>query len=63
MGGRQAAGDDARLVPVVWDGTEARIVGGHRAAFLQGAAVGDALAAITSDWTDGSPAPLVLTTG
>ncbi|WP_405791734.1 molybdopterin molybdotransferase MoeA [Streptomyces sp. NBC_00029] len=50
-----------RLVPVAWDGVRATIADGHRAAFLQGAAVGDALAAITPDWTDGSPAPLVLT--
>ncbi|MFD3469126.1 molybdopterin molybdotransferase MoeA [Streptomyces sp. NPDC058682] len=50
-----------RLVPVAWDGGRARIADGHRAAFLQGAAVGDALAAIPPDWTDGAPAPLVLT--
>ncbi|WP_328787228.1 molybdopterin molybdotransferase MoeA [Streptomyces sp. NBC_00273] len=50
-----------RLVPVAWDGGRARIADGHRAAFLQGAAVGDALAAILPDWTDGAPAPLVLT--
>ncbi|MFI8387772.1 hypothetical protein [Streptomyces sp. NPDC085540] len=52
-----------RLVPVAWDGGRARIADGHRAAFLQGAAVGDALAAIPPDWTDGAPAPLVLTAG
>ncbi|MFG2988169.1 molybdopterin-binding protein [Streptomyces sp. NPDC048257] len=52
-----------RLVPVAWDGAVARIADGHRAAFLQGAAVGDALAAITPDWTEGSPAPLFLTSG
>ncbi|MGW5422718.1 hypothetical protein [Streptomyces sp. NPDC003943] len=37
-----------------------RIAGGHRAAFLRGAAVGDVLAAIGSAWTDGDPAPLLL---
>ncbi|MFD5410450.1 molybdopterin molybdotransferase MoeA [Streptomyces nojiriensis] len=52
-----------RLVPVAWDGARATIADGHRAAFLQGAAVGDALAAIPPDWTDGAPAPLVLTAG
>lgn len=50
-----------RLVPVSWDGEGARVAEGHRAAFLHGAAVGDALAAIPPDWTDGGPAPLVLT--
>ncbi|MFC9325747.1 hypothetical protein [Kitasatospora sp. NPDC057015] len=49
-----------RLVPVVWDGPGARVTGGHRAAFLHGAAVGDALVVITDDWTDGAPTPLVL---
>ncbi|MFJ6479490.1 molybdopterin molybdotransferase MoeA [Streptomyces sp. NPDC091682] len=49
-----------RLVPVVWDGARAQIVDGYRAAFLQGAAVGDVLAAIPPDWTDdGAPVPLV----
>ncbi|MFG2485468.1 molybdopterin molybdotransferase MoeA [Streptomyces virginiae] len=52
-----------RLVPVTWDGARARIADGHRAAFLQGAAVGDALAAIPPDWTDGGAAPLLLTAG
>ncbi|MFF3674542.1 molybdopterin molybdotransferase MoeA [Streptomyces sp. NPDC002120] len=52
-----------RLVPVAWEGSGARITGGHRAAFLHGAAVGDALAVLADDWTDGSPAPLVLLAG
>ncbi|KPI12803.1 MoeA domain protein domain I and II [Actinobacteria bacterium OV450] len=52
-----------RLVPVTWEGAGAEIADGHRSAFLRGAAVGDALAAIPPDWTDGSPAPLLLTTG
>ncbi|GGU82282.1 molybdopterin molybdenumtransferase MoeA [Streptomyces albospinus] len=62
-GSLRPAPDFTRLVPVSWDGAEARIVGGHRSAFLQGAAVADALAAITPGWTDGSPAPLVLLAG
>ncbi|MDA5280884.1 molybdopterin molybdotransferase MoeA [Streptomyces sp. Isolate_45] len=52
-----------RLVPVAWEGSGARIVGGHRAAFLHGAALGDALAVITEDWKDGDRAPLVLLAG
>ncbi|HKR48124.1 MAG TPA: molybdopterin molybdotransferase MoeA [Pseudonocardiaceae bacterium] len=50
-----------RLVPVAWEGGAARVVGGHRAAFLRGAALGDALAAVPPGWTDGTPVPLVLT--
>ncbi|MGH3882058.1 MAG: molybdopterin-binding protein, partial [Pseudonocardiaceae bacterium] len=50
-----------RLVPVAWDGGAARVVGGHRAAFLRGAALGDALAAIPPGWADGTPVPLILT--
>ncbi|MEW5534142.1 molybdopterin molybdotransferase MoeA [Streptomyces virginiae] len=50
-----------RLVPVTWDGAGARIAAGHGAAFLRAAAVADALAAIPPDWTDGAPAPLLLT--
>lgn len=49
-----------RLVPVAWSGGECGIVAGHRAAFLRGAAVGDALAALPPDWADGDPAPLLL---
>lgn len=52
-----------RLVPVAWEGSGARIVGGHRAAFLHGAALGDALAVITEDWKDGDRTPLVLLAG
>ncbi|MFD4240493.1 molybdopterin molybdotransferase MoeA [Streptomyces sp. NPDC058525] len=51
-----------RLVPVAWAGSGARIIGGHRSAFLHGAAVGDALAVIADDWADGGSAPLVLLT-
>ncbi|MFH8369836.1 molybdopterin molybdotransferase MoeA [Streptomyces sp. NPDC018031] len=59
----RAAPGLTRLVPVSWDGTGATVADGHRAAFLRGAAVGDAIAAITPGWTDGDPAPLLLTTG
>ncbi|MFJ6048684.1 molybdopterin molybdotransferase MoeA [Streptomyces sp. NPDC092307] len=62
-GRAQPAAGLTRMVPVSWDGARARIADGHRAAFLQGAATGDALAAIPPDWTDGGPAPLVLTAG
>ncbi|WP_260606664.1 hypothetical protein [Streptomyces sp. WAC08241] len=49
-----------RLVPVAWAEDGCRIIGGHRAAFLRGAARGDALAAIGPEWTDGAPAPVML---
>ncbi|MGW5114144.1 molybdopterin molybdotransferase MoeA [Streptomyces noursei] len=52
-----------RLVPVAWDGSAARIVSGHGSAFLHGATMSDALAALAPDWADGDPAPLVLTPG
>ncbi|MFE1804621.1 molybdopterin molybdotransferase MoeA [Streptomyces sp. NPDC059533] len=51
-----------RLVPVVWDEAGARIADGHRAAFLRGAAVGDALAALPPGWSDGRSASLLLMT-
>ncbi|MEU7555560.1 molybdopterin molybdotransferase MoeA [Streptomyces sp. NPDC044571] len=50
-----------RLVPATWDGPGARITDGHGAAFLRGAAVADALAAIPPGWADGDPVPLLLT--
>ncbi|MGH3782733.1 MAG: molybdopterin molybdotransferase MoeA [Pseudonocardiaceae bacterium] len=50
-----------RLIPVAWEGCVARVIGGHRAAFLQGAALADALAAISPSWVDGTPAPLLIT--
>ncbi|MEV7618349.1 molybdopterin molybdotransferase MoeA [Streptomyces sp. NPDC089799] len=59
----RAAAGRTRLVPVVWEGAGARAVEGHGAAFLQGAAVGDAFAALPPGWTDGDPAPLVLLPG
>ncbi|MEU1862507.1 molybdopterin molybdotransferase MoeA [Streptomyces gardneri] len=52
-----------RVVPVSWAGGEACIVGGHGAAFLRGAAVADALAALPPGWMDGDPAPLLLQGG
>ncbi|MDJ0381085.1 molybdopterin molybdotransferase MoeA [Streptomyces sp. G-G2] len=48
-----------RLVPVVWEGATARALGGHGAAFLHGAALADALAAVPADWTRGRAVPLV----
>ncbi|MFD4509891.1 hypothetical protein [Streptomyces sp. NPDC058457] len=52
-----------RLIPVTWDGTTAQPVGGHRPAFLHGAALADALAAVPQDWRPGQPTPLLLLTG
>ncbi|HWC82102.1 MAG TPA: molybdopterin molybdotransferase MoeA [Pseudonocardiaceae bacterium] len=48
-----------RLIPVVWDGTAVRVAEGYSAAFLRGAALGDALAVIAPDWTDGAPVALL----
>jgi molybdopterin molybdotransferase len=50
-----------RLIPVAWEGGVARVISGHPAAFLRGAALADALATIPSGWTDGTPVPLLLT--
>ncbi|MFJ8490035.1 molybdopterin molybdotransferase MoeA [Streptomyces sp. NPDC094038] len=52
-----------RLIPVSWDGAAAHPVGGHRPAFLHGAALADALAAVPPDWQPGQPTPLLLLTG
>lgn len=49
-----------RLLPVTWDGATARPVGGHRPAFLHGAALADALAAVPPHWSAGDPVPLIL---
>ncbi|MFD4373837.1 molybdopterin molybdotransferase MoeA [Streptomyces sp. NPDC058486] len=49
-----------RLVPVSWTDDGCRIGAGHRAAFLRGAAIGDALAALGPDWEDGGLAPVLL---
>ncbi|MFF3663153.1 hypothetical protein [Streptomyces olivochromogenes] len=52
-----------RLIPVSWDGAAAHPVGGHRPAFLHGAALADALAAVPPDWQPRTPVPLILLTG
>ncbi|MET8982218.1 molybdopterin-binding protein [Streptomyces sp. NPDC004539] len=52
-----------RLIPVTWDGATARPAGGHRPAFLHGAALADALAAVPPDWRPGQPVPLLLLAG
>lgn len=49
-----------RVIPVTWEGGAARAVEGSQAAFLRGAALGDALAALPPGWVDGAPAPLIL---
>ncbi|MGW3349087.1 molybdopterin molybdotransferase MoeA [Nonomuraea rubra] len=49
-----------RIVPVVWDGPGVRAVGGDRPAFLNGAALADALAAIPPAHEPGDPVPLLL---
>ncbi|MFC9594960.1 molybdopterin molybdotransferase MoeA [Streptomyces sp. NPDC056944] len=59
----RTARGQTRLVPVSWAGAEARIADGHGAAFLRGAAVSDALAALPPHWQDGDPAPLLLPVG
>ncbi|MFE2972481.1 molybdopterin molybdotransferase MoeA [Streptomyces sp. NPDC059340] len=58
-----AAPGRTRLIPVTWDGATARPVGGHRPAFLHGAALADALAAVPPDWQPHTPVPLILLTG
>jgi molybdopterin molybdotransferase len=62
-GGVHTAPGRTRLIPVVWDGDRVRITGDHGAAFLRGAALGDALAAVPPDWTEDTPVPLVPLTG
>jgi molybdopterin molybdotransferase len=54
-----AAPGRTRLIPGTWDGATARPVGGHRPAFLHGAA----LAAVPLDWQPHTPEPLILLTG
>ncbi|MFI6481720.1 molybdopterin molybdotransferase MoeA [Nonomuraea sp. NPDC050663] len=49
-----------RIIPVVWDGDGVRPLGGDRPAFLNGAALGDALAAVPENWKPGGAVPLVL---
>ncbi|MGW4689603.1 hypothetical protein ACWEPM_32585 [Streptomyces sp. NPDC004244] len=52
-----------RLVPVTWMVPGAEVADGHRAAFLEGAAVADAPAAIPPDRASGDPVPLLVVPG
>ncbi|GAA4906645.1 molybdopterin molybdotransferase [Nonomuraea thailandensis] len=52
-----------RIVPVVWDGPGVRALGGDRPAFLNGAALADALAAVPYGHEPGRPVPLLLLRG
>jgi molybdopterin molybdotransferase len=56
-----APAGQTRLLPVAWDDSGVRVLAGHQPAFLRGAAVSDALAAVPAGWTPGQPVPLVLT--
>lgn len=49
-----------RLIPVTWDAGVVRPIGGHQPAYLGGAALAAALAAVPADWQPGQPVPLVL---
>ncbi|MFG2365798.1 hypothetical protein ACGFY3_29820 [Streptomyces mirabilis] len=51
------------MVPVSWDGATARATRGHGSAFLRGAALADALAAVPPDWQSRDPVPLILPAG
>lgn len=53
-------GRGTRLVPVVWAGAGAQVLDRHQAAFLCGAALSDAIAALPEGWVSGDPAPLLL---
>lgn len=48
-----------RIIPVSWEGHGVLPLGGDRPAFLNGAALGDALAAILPDTAVGDPVPLM----
>lgn len=52
-----------RVVPVVWDGSGVRMLGTDHPAFLNGAALGDALAAVPPGAEAGQPVPLILLRG
>jgi molybdopterin molybdotransferase len=52
-----------RIVPVVWDGPGVRMLGTDHPAFLNGAALGDALAAVPAGAEAGQPVPLILLRG
>ncbi len=49
-----------RIIPVTWDGPGVRPIGRDRPAFLNGAALADALAAIPDNTDPGHPIPLLL---
>ncbi len=49
-----------RLVPVCWADGGAAVVPGGRPGYLGAAAVADALAIIEADWTQATPAPIIL---
>ncbi|MFB4262656.1 molybdopterin-binding protein [Nonomuraea sp. GTA35] len=52
-----------RILPVVWDGPGVRALDGDRPAFLNGAALADALAAVPHGHEPGRPVPLLLLRG
>ncbi|MEW2433017.1 hypothetical protein AB0952_02325 [Streptomyces caniferus] len=45
---------------MIWGGSAVRPVGGHRPAFLRGAALADGIAAVPSDRNPSDPVPLIL---
>ncbi|WP_405950600.1 molybdopterin molybdotransferase MoeA [Streptomyces prunicolor] len=63
VGDVRTAPGRTRLIPVTWDGVTARTVGGHGSAFLRGAALADALAAVPSHWQPRAPVPVILLAG
>jgi molybdopterin molybdotransferase len=54
-----ASADRARIVPVVWDGAGVRMLGEARPAFLNGAALADALAVVPPGSEPGRPVRLI----
>ncbi|WP_370350331.1 molybdopterin molybdotransferase MoeA [Catenulispora sp. EB89] len=59
----QTSADQTRIIPVVWDGAGVRMLGTDRPAFLNGAALADALAAVPPGAEAGQPVPLVTLRG
>ncbi|WP_051704421.1 molybdopterin molybdotransferase MoeA [Glycomyces sp. NRRL B-16210] len=55
----QAPPGKTRIVPVVWEGSVVRPLGGSRPAFLNGAALGDALAVVPPGTVPGTPVPVI----
>ncbi|MEU8995625.1 hypothetical protein AB0C95_12595 [Streptomyces caniferus] len=47
---------------MIWGGSAVRPVGGHRPAFLRGAALADGIAAVPPDRNPADPVPLILLT-